>query len=234
MKMDRYLPPDHPLSKVYRYGAALFGLGLTIFGILGFAQRLAFVTTHGAVIFGLSSNGLLSAISIVVGIVLIWAAIKGGAAASTTNAVIGGLFVLSGLANLAVLDTPLNLLAFRIQNVAFSLIVGMLLLFVGLYGRVSMRLPENNPYRMARHHEDPDADHSAELAAEQRRMTEIDELVRAELAVAEGHATPGQQRMVLDDARQRAQATRREVYERQRRDHAGEPAPPMSANNPYE
>lgn len=231
MKMDRYLPPEHPLSKVYRYGAALFGIGLIVFGALGFAQRLTLFTTHGVVIFGLSSNGLLSAISIVVGLVLVWAAITGGAAASTTNAVAGGLFLLSGLANLAVLDTPLNVLAFRIQNVVFSLVVGMLLLFVGLYGRVSGRLPEDNPYRMARHHEAPDADHSAERAAEERRMAEIDELVRAELAVAEGHATIAQQRLVLADAQQRAIEARRAVYSRPR---SAEPAPPTSANNPYE
>lgn len=234
MKMDRYLPPDHPLSKVYRYGAALFGLGLVVFGLLGFVRRLTFVTTQGVVIFGLSTNGLLSLISIVVGGVLIWAAIRGGAMASTTNAVIGGLFVLSGIANLAVLHTPLNLLAFQVSNVIFSLIVGMLLLFVGLYGRVSMRLPEDNPYRMARHHEDPDADHSAELAAERRRLAEIDALAKAELAVAEGHPTPEQQRMVLADARERARAARAEVYQRERRNGSRETAPPMSANNPYE
>ncbi len=149
-RMDRYLPADHPLCKVYRVGAALFGGGLIIFGGLGFANQLAFLSTNGRQILGLSSNGLLSLISLVVGFVLVMAAVIGGPVSSTVTATIGGLFIVSGLANLAVLDTPLNLLAFKIQNVLFSLIAGMLMLFVGLYGRVSGGLPNDNPYVRAR------------------------------------------------------------------------------------
>jgi hypothetical protein len=228
MKMDPYLPPNHPLSKVYRVGAALFGAGLTTFGALGFANRLAFFSTHGAVIMGLSSNGLLSAVSVLVGVVLVVASVLGGAISSTTNAAAGALFLLSGLVNLAVLDTPLNVFAFRIPNVVFSLVAGMLLLVVGLYGRLSGGLPEDNPYVRYRHHDPPDADHTAEREAERRRLVEIDELVRAELAVAEGRATSEQDRMVRADAARRAAEARRHAYEHFQAE-AGRP----SANNPY-
>ncbi|GDY30348.1 DUF4383 domain-containing protein [Gandjariella thermophila] len=228
MKMDPYLPPNHPLSRVYRVGAALFGSGLTTFGALGFANRLAFFTTHGTVIWGLSSNGLLSTVSVLVGLVLVVASVLGGAISSTTNAAAGALFLLSGLVNLAVLDTPLNVFAFHIQNVVFSLIAGMLLLFVGLYGRVSGGLPEDNPYVRYRHHEPPDADHTAEREAERRRLAEIDELVWAELAVAEGRATPEQERAVRADAARRAAEARRHAYE-----HFQSESGPPSANNPY-
>lgn len=228
MKMDRYLPSHHPLSRVYRVGAALFGVGLTTFGALGLADRLAFFSIHGKVIMGLSSNGLLSTVSVLVGACLVVAAVLGGAISSTTNAVAGALFLLSGLVNLAVLDTTLNVFAFRIQNVVFSLVAGMLLLFVGLYGRVSGGLPEDNPYVRYRHHEPPDADHSAELEAERRRLAEIDELVRAEIAVADGRATPEQERMVRADATQRAAEARRLAYERSRGREG-----PQAANNPY-
>jgi hypothetical protein len=217
--MDRYLPPQHPLSKVYRVGAVLFGTGLTIFGILGLANQLSYFSTEGKVIMGLSSNGLLSTLSIVVGVILVGASIKGGAVASTTTAVVGVLFFLSGLLHLALLNTPLNLLAFKIQNVVFSLVAGMLLLFVGLYGRVSGGLPADNPYVRARHHEDPEADHSAELAAERQRLAEIEELSEAELAVADGTATQEQERLVLADARRRAEEARRLAYQLDRRSH---------------
>lgn len=228
MKMDRYLPPDHPLSRVYRAGAALFGVGLTTFGVLGFANQLAFFTVHGKVIWGLSSNGLLSAVSVVVGLGLVVAAVLGGAISSTTNVVVGALFLLSGLVNLAVMDTPFNVFAFRIQNVVFSLVAGMLLLFVGLYGRVSGGLTEDNPFVRYRHHEPPDADHTAELAAERQRIAEITELARAELAVAEGRATLRQQRMVQADAEHRAAEAHRRAYEHR------PPGPGTAAsNNPY-
>jgi hypothetical protein len=228
MKMDPYLPPNHPLSRVYRAGAALFGAGLAAFGALGFADRLAFFSTHGAVIIGLSSNGLLSAVSVLVGAALVVASVLGGAISSTTNAVAGALFLVSGLANLAVLDTPLNVFAFRMPNVVFSLVAGMLLLFVGLYGRVSGGLPDDNPYVRYRHHDPPDADHAAERAAERRRLAEIDEFARAELAVADGRPTPAQERMVRADAARRAAEARRQAYE-----HFRAQTRRASANSPY-
>ncbi|KAA2254971.1 DUF4383 domain-containing protein [Solihabitans fulvus] len=214
--MDRYLPPNHPLNRVHRIGAALFGLGLVVFGALGFANQLAYFSTSGDMVLGLSSNGLLSTISVVVGLGLVVAAVIGGLVASTTTSVVGAAFLLSGLVNLAVLDSPLNLLAFKLPNVLFSLVAGMLLLFVGLYGRVAGRLPQDNPYWRARHHEEPYDDHSPELLAERARMAEIDELAHAELAVAEGHATAEQLRMVHEDAVRRAIETRRELYRRER------------------
>jgi hypothetical protein len=220
MKMDRYLTPDHPLSRVYRIGAGLFGIGLTVFGSLGFANDLAFFTTSGSPVMGLSSNGLLSTISVVVGVGLVVTAVLGGAIASTATGVVGALFLLSGLANLAVLDTRFNIFAFKIQNVLFSVIVGMLLLFLGLHGRVSRGLPDDNPYVRARRHEPPDADHSAMLAAEQLRLEEIEELSRAEFAVAEGRATPEQEQLVFADALRRSLQRRTEAAERAEHDAA--------------
>ncbi|MCP2256757.1 protein of unknown function (DUF4383) [Streptoalloteichus tenebrarius] len=227
MKLDPYLPPDHPLSRIYRGGAALFGAGLVVFGVLGLAQRLPFITTNGVEIFGLATNGLLAVISIVVGAILVLAALRGGAAASTTTAVIGVLFFLSGLLNLAVLNSSFNILAFKIQNVVFSLVAGMLLTFLGLYGRVTGGLREDNPFVRYRHHEPPDADHSEELAAERRRLDEIEDLARAELAVAEGTATPEQELTVRAERARRAREARADAY---RRTHAEVPG---AANNPY-
>lgn len=81
------------------------------FGVLGFINQLEFFSTEGDRVLGLSSNGLLSTVSVVVGGVLIGAGARGGRTASTVTAVIGVLFLLSGLGNLAVLNTSANLLA---------------------------------------------------------------------------------------------------------------------------
>jgi hypothetical protein len=226
MRMDRYLPPDHPLSKVYRAGAAIFGAGLVCFGALGLANQLPFLSTHGIEILGLSSNGLLSVISIVVGAILIAAAGWGGAIASTTTTVVGGLFFLSGLANLAVLETSWNLLAFKMQNVVFSLVAGMLLLFLGLYGRVSGGLPQDNPYVRYRHHVPPEDNPSQQWQAERERLTEIEPLVEAEIAFAEGHPTPQQERLIRAEAWRHAQAERRRAYEHYKESRGGEREPP--------
>ena len=63
--------------------------------------------------------------------------------------VVGGLFLVSGLVNMIVLNGPANVLAFTFPNVAFSLVVGLVLLSVGLYGRASGQLPADNPFRQA-------------------------------------------------------------------------------------
>jgi hypothetical protein len=153
LKLQDHLPADHRLGTVYRYGAGLCGLALLVFGSLGFLNDLEFLSTSGERVAGLSSNGLLSLISLVVAVVLIAGAVIGGNAASTVNMVVGTLFLGSGFVNLALLDTKANFLAFHMQNVMFSFVVGLMLLTFGMYGRVSGGLPHDNPYWRARHPE---------------------------------------------------------------------------------
>ncbi len=177
------------LDNLHRIGAVVFGVGLSVFGVLGLVNRLDFFSTTGQEVLGLSSNGALSMISLVVAAVLITAGVRGGRVASTVLVVVGAAFVASGLVNTLVLGTPLNLLAFRIPNVVFSFVSGALLLFLGAWGRFSGRLPDDNPYRQERcgedrldplpsHFDDPDN------AAAAR------ELAEAERAVAQRTASP--------------------------------------------
>jgi Domain of unknown function (DUF4383) len=177
------------LDHVHRVGAVVFGLGVGTFGVLGLVNRLDMFSTTGRPVLGLSSNGALSVISLVVAAVLIAAALRGGRLASTVLVVVGAAFVLSGLVNTLVLGTPLNLLAFRIPNVVFSFVAGALLLFLGAWGRFSGRLPDDNPYRQERHEHDtvdalPSRFDGPEDAAAAR------ELAEAERAVAQRTAAP--------------------------------------------
>ena len=88
---------------------------------------------------------LLSALSLVVAGVLLGAAFRGPRTASTVMIVLGVLFLVSALVNMALLRTAFNLLAFRMSNVVFSVAVGFLLLVLGAYGRLSGNLPETSP-----------------------------------------------------------------------------------------
>jgi hypothetical protein len=178
------------LDHVHRVGAVVFGLGLGAFGVLGLVNRLDPFSTTGQPVMGLSSNGLLSVISLVVAAILIACAVRGGRLASTVLVVIGAAFVLSGLVNTLVLGTPLNLLAFRIPNVVFSFVAGALLLFLGAWGRFSGGLPDDNPYQRERHADDnaPDALPSHFDGPEDAAAAR--ELAAAERAVAQHAATP--------------------------------------------
>ncbi|MFF6959483.1 DUF4383 domain-containing protein [Streptomyces sp. NPDC008317] len=161
MKLQDELPHDHHLATVYRFGAAFCGLVLIVFGALGFADALGFFDTHGSKVAGLSTNGALSVISLVVGAALILGGIVGGNFASTLNMTVGALFLLSGFVNLAVLDRSANVLNFRMPNVIFSFVMGLLIITFGMYGRVSSRLPHDNPYWRSRHPEQADREAAA-------------------------------------------------------------------------
>ncbi|MFJ3701851.1 MULTISPECIES: DUF4383 domain-containing protein [Streptomyces] len=160
-RLDEHLPVDHRLSQVYRVGAGLMGLVLVAFGVLGLIDRIGFFDTGGDTVAGLNTNGALSILSICVGLLLFVGMVIGGNFASTLNMVLGIAFVISGFVNLALLDTGLNFLAFQMQNVLFSFVVGLLLMMFGMYGRVSGGLPHDNPYWRARHPE--------QVATEERR-----------------------------------------------------------------
>ncbi|GGT10470.1 DUF4383 domain-containing protein [Streptomyces chromofuscus] len=179
MRLRDELPVDHRLATVYRYGAGLCGVILLVFGCLGFADRLSPFDTDGTRIAGLSTNGLLSLISVVVGLVLICGAVVGGNVASTLNMVVGTLFLISGFAHLVVLDRSGNILDFGMTNVVFTFVMALLILTFGMYGRVSSRLPHDNPYWRRRH---PREAARESLAARRRAR-------QAELAASPGTRT---------------------------------------------
>ncbi|MFE6360370.1 DUF4383 domain-containing protein [Streptomyces sp. NPDC057806] len=151
MKLRDELPVDHHLATVYRYGAGFCGLVLLTFGALGFADALSPFDTAGDEIAGMTTNLTLSVISTGVGLALLAGAVIGGNVASTLNMTVGALFVLSGFAHLFVLDRPANFLDFGMTNVVFSFVMGLVIATFGMYGRVSSKLPPDNPYRQRRH-----------------------------------------------------------------------------------
>lgn len=170
VRLDEHLPVDHRLSRVYRVGAGLIGLVLIVFGILGLIDQIGVFDTGSHTTAGLNTNGALSVLSLCVGALLFVGMLIGKNFASTLNMILGLLFILSGFVNLALLDSSFNPLAFRIQNVLFSFVVGLLLMFFGMYGRVSGGLPHDNPYWRARHPRQVEDELRGRAAAGQRAI----------------------------------------------------------------
>lgn len=168
VRLDEHLPVDHTLIRVYRIGAGLIGLVLLVFGILGLVNQIGVFDTGSHTTAGLNTNGALSVLSICVGVLLFIGMLIGKNFASTLNMILGVLFILSGFVNLALIDNSFNPLNFRIQNVLFSFVVGLLLMFFGMYGRVSGSLPHDNPYWRARHPRQVEDERRDQAAAEQR------------------------------------------------------------------
>jgi len=200
-------PGPHPVHTIHRVGAAVCGGFLTLFGGLGLSHGLPFFSTRGSIVLGLSSNGLLAVLSVIVGTVLLASAIRGGHTASTISMTLGVLFLLSGLANSLVLATPLNLLAFRPANILFSLAVGAVLLVTGAYGRVTGGLPVDNPY----HRDVPESQPSStqeEFVQQEHNLAAARELAEAERAYAL-HFANGEQIRRLEIVHQHRSAEHR-------------------------
>ncbi|MGY1827918.1 DUF4383 domain-containing protein [Blastococcus sp. SYSU DS0541] len=197
---------------VHRIGAVVVAAVIAVFGILGFADGLDFFSTEGERVLGLSSNGLLSTISVVTAVVLVAAAVRGPRIASTVMIVVGVLFLVSALANLAVLNTDLNVLAFRFPNVVFSVVAGLVLLLLGTYGRVSGNLPPDSPYARSGANMDAGPDEADEYPSTPEEFAAERAMREAEVAVVQHTATPDQQRRVAAMASAHSRAERRRVW----------------------
>jgi hypothetical protein len=198
-------PAPHPVHTVHRIGAGSLGGFLVLFGLMGLTRAAEFLSTTGPVVMGLTTNGLLATLSMVVGAVLVVAALRGGPTASTVAVVVGGLFLLSGLGNALVLGTPMNMLAFGLPNVVFSLVVGFALLLLGAYGRFTGGLPRSSPYSPA----PGDTPFAVEIVDGQVARA----MAAAERAVAQHVATAEQAARVRAAARFRTHADRRRAFE---------------------
>jgi hypothetical protein len=203
--------PPHLGARVYpvqRIGAALVALFLLVFGLLGLASGQAFFSTRGQSVLGMSSNGLLSTLSVVVAAVLLVAAVRSPRTASTVMLVLGPLFLLSALVNLIVLGTRLNVLAFEMSNVIFSVVVGLPMLLLGAYGRIGSRLPPDSPYA----HPDDDVEVVDERPSTPEEVAAEEAMREAEIAVVQHTATPEQYDRVQAMAQAHHRIDRRRVW----------------------
>ena len=132
-----HLPINHRLSGFYRFLAALAGIFLLVFGIVGAVQ------TGGDPLFdrgdvsalGLRTNLAFSLLSIVVGAIVLLGALMGGNVAHYLNLFGGCVFWLAGLVMLVLLQSEANILNFEVATCIVSFLIGTLLFLAGLYGK---------------------------------------------------------------------------------------------------
>lgn len=204
----------HRVLLVHRMGALLVAATLATFGVLGYAGGLDLFTSRAMTVAGMSSNGLLSTVSMVTAAGLVGAAMLSARFVSTAMIALGVVFLISGLGHLFLIGTPANILAFTLPNVFFSLVVGFLLLVLGSYGRISGRIPRDNPYYVARHRNDTAAPpEDGQVDALTPGELAVDRLMAAaERAAAQGLATPDQRARVAAMAPMRGAQLRRTAW----------------------
>jgi cell shape-determining protein MreD len=123
-----HFPINHPARPIYRAVGALIGVYLVLFGILGF-----FV--HDKV-FGQGTNAANSAVSVVIGLVVLGATVLGRNLDVTVYKVVGYALMALGLLTLAFLRTDGNFLNHSITTSIVWMVLGITLLLAGMYIKV--------------------------------------------------------------------------------------------------
>ncbi|BCB85330.1 DUF4383 domain-containing protein [Phytohabitans suffuscus] len=133
-----HFPVNHPLRPTYRALGGLTGLYLTAFGVLGLIE------TSGDELFAQNDAEALwqgtnlghSVISIAVGLIVLLGLGLGRNIDAAINKWSGyGLAALS-LAGLAVMRTDANYLNFTMPTVIVTMVLALVLLMAGMYGRL--------------------------------------------------------------------------------------------------
>lgn len=132
-----HLPVNHPAQPFLRVLAGAVGLYVLVFGIAGLVATWgeSFFERGDTWVLGLKTNPAFSILSIVAGLVLVGGAGYGRNLDHFINLYGGGVFLVAGMAMMAVLHTDANLLNFSLSNCVVSFIIGVVLLHAGLYGK---------------------------------------------------------------------------------------------------
>lgn len=133
-----HIPVNHPLRPLYRLFAALIGLYVLIFGIFGVTKTWEhpLFARENTWVLGLRTNLAFALVSVVFGAIILFSALHRGNLGHFMNLIAGGVFIVTGLAMMAVLQTTVNILNFSMSTVIVSLIFGLLFLATGLYDKV--------------------------------------------------------------------------------------------------
>jgi hypothetical protein len=133
-----HIPVNHPLRPLYRALAALAGLYVLIFGIVGVTEtnNLSFFAQHNLpYVLGLRTNMAFSVLSIIAGVVIVICAVIGRNLDHYIYLAGGLVFMLVGMLMLGLMRTDANFFGFSMVNCIVSFVIGMVLFAAGLYGK---------------------------------------------------------------------------------------------------
>ncbi|MBQ1019365.1 DUF4383 domain-containing protein [Micromonospora sp. D93] len=133
-----HTPVNHPARPIYRAIGGLTGLYLVVFGVLGIIASTGneFLAQDDTRVLGQGTNLGFSLLSVLLGlVVLVGTALGRNIDVAINQWMAYGLMVVS-LAGLAFIRTDANLFNFSITTVIVVMTAALVLLMVGMYGKV--------------------------------------------------------------------------------------------------
>lgn len=134
-----HVPINHHLQPLYRVLAALCGLYVLVFGIVGVVQTRGlstFAQDGLPSVLGLQSNRGFAILSIIAGVIVLGGALIGGNLDRGINLGASIVFLVAGMAMMILLQTDLNFLGFSVATCIVSFVLGLVLFTAALYGKV--------------------------------------------------------------------------------------------------
>ena len=133
-----HTPVNHPARPVYRAIGGLTGLYLAIFGVLGVIETSGgeFFAQDDTLVLGQGTNLGNSVISLALGLIILIAIGIGRNLDARLNKWLGYGLMALGLVCLAVLRTDANALNYSVSTSIVTMLIGVVLLMAGLYGKV--------------------------------------------------------------------------------------------------
>ena len=118
-----------------RIVGGIFGAVYLLVGLLGFAVTggVGFIATKGGLLLGLFAvNPLHNIVHLLIGAVLLFAAIAGVRAAKGANGTVGFVYLLVGIVGFFIADTAANILALNTADHVLHLASALVLIVVSL------------------------------------------------------------------------------------------------------
>lgn len=111
-----------------------FGAVYLLVGLVGFAitSGVGFAHTHGKDLIFFELNPLHNIVHVAIGLLLGLAALRGTAAASAANTLVGGVYLAVGIVGLFLTDSAANIIAVNHPDNVLHLATALVLLGVGL------------------------------------------------------------------------------------------------------
>jgi len=132
-------PVNHPLRPLYRAVAGLVGLYLIAYGVVGLIVTAdeGLFGRDGDRVFGQDGNLFWSIISLLIGAIVLAAAVLGRNRDVFVNTYLGWTLIVIGTFALAFMRTSVNFMDFSISTVIVTYLAGLALLLAGFYGKIA-------------------------------------------------------------------------------------------------
>ncbi|MET7836626.1 protein of unknown function (DUF4383) [Micromonospora sediminicola] len=133
-----HTPVNHPARPIYRAIGGLVGLYFVVFGGLGIIASAGndFFAQDDTKVLGQGTNMGFSLLSVLIGVVILVGTAIGRNLDVAINQWLAYTLMAIGLAALAFIQTDANILNFSIMTVIVVLTLALVLLMVGMYGKV--------------------------------------------------------------------------------------------------